>query len=334
MRIPYTKTKVTFFKTWVLLLGLVTASSCAQKEVEPVYVRSNAMTTGPLQGLTVVGFDGTYTNCAGHAPDLSLWHMDVSGYVTPSLNRTLTVFRGDAACQLRVVSVLLKDMTTQSISTFSAISDPAGLLISGTYGSSVRFAMGTGTNFYAAIRMTPSDFSVNFIIEFVYTDDPKNLPTIDVTGVFPVSTISQVSASVWASPDYGMDGAGIFPNLYVPVGADHKIGAPTGNFLIAAGTVFGTEYTVADQILGSGDMNNYGDVHTTFLAAVGVGLYVFPVDMGAPIDIPADNFVLPAGLSITGGLDRFIIIARKDLSSSLLTSYQVIKVHINEPPAL
>jgi hypothetical protein len=312
-----------------LILGLTAMTQCNDPQIGPAGIRVNALSAS-TSNLGVEYFNGTYIHCVGHA-DNSGWSMNLPFYFGSLPYPVISVFKGDATCQLRVKEVVLENPSTAALTTFVATSDPSGLAITGNYGNPISFTSMMNQLFYADIRMTPADFSSNFLIEFVYSDDPRNLSTFHVPTAYSLVGFSMVTESRLRAPDYGMAG-GINSTLAITVAADNTIQSAAGTVTIPSAVYPADTYTIVDHILGGGDPMNYADVQATVQPQITLA-HTFSIPAGA-LTIPASIFNL-LGADATNGVDRFVIIIRVDTSGSVhLHSYEVIQFHFDAPPAL
>jgi len=165
--------------------------------------------------------------------------------------------------------------------------------------------------FYANARLSAVDFASDFVLNILYSDDPR-LAAADVVASFAVAE-SSVTAAAVPAPNYTLDVTG----LSVLTDVNDIIQSVTGSIGLTAGSVTGQRYVVLN---GSG-LILYEDVDAAYLAAASSAL------MGS---IPAADFAASLlTVDLTGAPTvRTLIIAN---TVEGVASYQVFAITFHEP---
>ena len=309
----------------LMMTAIGSLGACGNKEVGLLATRVENLTSGPVHDQNTIILTGTYSSCASHM-DGSSWNVGL-GMFSGMVSDPLSVVAGDISCQLHITQVVMQHMITSAQTTFTA-SPPTGLLITGNYlasGIAFSHSSAVGTDFFANARMTPADYSGNFILEVAVTDDPKTPPIITYPGGSSSVSTSMISVSRVAAPDYATTvPVDFMTGGFTVVGPPNQIVDAFGSVFLTASTQTGEMYTIVDQILPAhalptGDKRNYDDVELTF----NTSMNIFPASN--PMEIQASDFNLNGAMVPLGGVPRFVIVLHVDGITHLKT-YEVIEL--------
>ena len=165
--------------------------------------------------------------------------------------------------------------------------------------------------------MAPADFSANFSVTILYSDNPS-LATGALTGVYASVTASSATQSITA-PNYSLDlNSG---SLTVAVNNAYTVQSVTGTASLVASSVTGTSYYVDQGILGASP--TFTQLHTAYSSATTTAI----ADTGN-VSIAASAF----GLSGVKPSASHLAIRRSAFITSLSKSPLPIRRMQREPP--
>jgi hypothetical protein len=165
--------------------------------------------------------------------------------------------------------------------------------------------------FYANARLSAVSFASDFVLNILYSDDPR-LAAADVVATFAVAE-STVMAEALPAPNYMLDVTG----LSVLTDVNDVVQSVTGSVGLTAGSVTGQRYVV----LNESGLILYEDVDAAYLAATNFALTA---------TIPAADFAASLLMvDLTGAPTvRTLIIAN---TADGVASYQVFAITFHEP---
>ena len=266
---------------------------------------SSALSTGVLQWA-----NGTYgASCTTHAS--ASWSLKITGNSVTMDNPALAVVQDNTACVLTLTELVTNENTK---TTYTAT--PSITLGAAYVGSASAFANGGVTAFYGNAMMAPADFSANFSVTILYSDNPS-LATGALTGVYASVTASSATQSITA-PNYSLDlNSG---SLTVAVNNAYTVQSVTGTASLVASSVTGTSYYVDQGILGASP--TFTQLHTAYSSATTTAI----ADTGN-VSIAASAFGL-SGVSLSSTVYRTVVIQRL---VSGVAAYQTFRIAFSHP---
>jgi hypothetical protein len=286
--------------------ALLMQTACASEDGDTVSGRvvvvdptSQALTLGGL-----VAVDGIYTGCSGRA-DNDPWSIAITGGAAGSLNHpALTVILNDTACALTLTDLVTDAPTDDTRPASTPI--PLGE----TYVTNAVASFGSPILFYANALITPADFSGDFVLTILFSDDPS-LNTADAQASFAVATSTATAMGVPA-PNTTLD----FSSFVLMTDFNDVVTSATGTVGLTPGSQLGQTYV----LLETSGLMTYADIDAAFLAGSPAAV---------PATIAAADFML-VGDDLTGTPQvRTLIIANTE---SGVASYQVFEISFTEAP--
>jgi hypothetical protein len=266
---------------------------------------SSALSAGVLQWA-----NGTYgANCTSHAN--ANWSLKITGGAVTMDNPALSVIQDNTGCVLTLTALVTNENTK---TTYTAT--PAITLGAAYAASASTFDSGSGTAFYGNAKMLPADFSDNFTVTILYSDNPS-LANGALTSVYASVTSSSATQSI-ASPNYSLDlNTG---SLTVTVNNAFTVQNVTGTATLVASTVAGNSYYVDQGTLPASP---------TFaqLDAAYQGATTTAIAGGGDVTIDGAAFGLSA-VSLNSTVYRTIVIQRV---VSGVASYQTFRIGFSHP---
>lgn len=254
--------------------------------------------------------NGTYgANCTSHVG--ASWSMKITGGNVTMDNPALSVVQDNTTCVLTLTALVTNENTK---TTYTA--SPAITLGAAFAGGGSAFDSGAGTAFYGNAKMSPADFSSNFTVTILYSDNPS-LATGAITGVYASVTAAAVTQSIDA-PNYALDldtGA-----LTVIVNSSFVVQSLTGTATLTASTVTGGSYYVDQGTLPA--TPTFAQLDTAFKSATTTA-----ISGGGDVTINSSAFGL-TGVSLNSTVYRTIVIQRV---VSGVASYQTFRISFNHP---
>jgi hypothetical protein len=256
---------------------------------------TRALTVGQLDLVS-----GTYgAGCTQRSS--GAWSLAIAANAT-STTPALTVILNDTTCVLTMTSLRTSAGTTTT--TLQPIS------MTSTY-SGTASAFGAPVAYYANAKLSPVDFHSDFVVQILYSDDPR-LVSKDNTASYSVVVATSTAVGVPA-PDYGLDVTGIA--VFTDV---NNVVQPTTNgaATLAAGAVAAQGYVL---VLGSAT-TTYSGLETAYNAG--------PPVTTVPATFAASDFAL-VGVDLTVPAVRTLILAN---TLSGITSYQAFTITFHPAP--
>jgi hypothetical protein len=286
--------------------ALLMQTACASEDDDTVNGRvvvvdqtSEALT---LAGL--VSVNGTYTNCTTHVNGTG-WSIAIAGGAGGGTLASpgVTVIQNDPTCALTLTS-LVKDGTPDVTMTAA----PA-IALGATYVAGAVASFGTPIEFHANALINPANFSSNFVVTILFSDDP-NLDTGGFQASFFVATSTATATGVPA-PNTTLD----FSSFALMTDFNDVVTSATGTVALTPGSQVGQTYV----LLEVSGLTTYADIETAFAGSVAA----------VPATIAAADFML-VGDDLTGAAQvRTLIIAN---TVSGVVSYQVFEISFTEAP--
>jgi len=232
-------------------------------------------------------------------------------------NAPLSVVLNNSLCRLTMTSVRLKPASGPA-AEYSA----SNRELADTYGSPLAFKLGGAgsTVFYGNANLTPADFSADFVLGFLYSEDPSAADGGSKTAGF---TQQYGSATFMGGtpPNYTATVSG----LSLATDINNVVQSAGGVVVLTNGVVgphLGTEYVVSKTDLSS-TAPTYLEVYNAYNASSMGEQKLLLADLSTPLNIPAADLRL-VGEDITADKTRAIIIANFDAGGN--PSYEVITV--------
>lgn len=250
---------------------------------------------------SVNSINGTYgVTCLER---VGAWSVAVEGGAT--LDHTaLSVIKNDADCVLTLTEIIADDITYESVPTIG---------LDDTYEvAASEFAVdGTGpVIFYANAKINPDDFSADFTVTVLYSDDPN-----------AASGSNNASFAQWASSAVGDHLAApnytVTDNIAVQTDAEDVVTLALGSVDLTDGLVTGEHYFVDLGTLPA--TPTYAQVDAVFAAATPTAI------VGADPEVDVADFALDAE---TLPIVRTLIIRHVEND---VPAYQTFKVTFNAP---
>jgi hypothetical protein len=253
-------------------------------------------TTQALAGGTLAAIDGTYTGCRGRS---GAWSVRITGS-TAMTNPDLSVVLNDTSCVLTVTGLMNTSGTVMAAA--------APMVLGSSYtGSPSAFG---GGSFYANAKLSPADFSSDFVVSVIFSDDP-GLAMGTITATFQSEVATATAASVPA-PSYGIDLTGIL----LTTDAHNIVYTEAGGAVLTSGAQDGQTYVV----VSGGGLSTYTAIDAAYL---GAGT---PKTIGA--SIPVADFSLHM-VNLTGNQVRTLIVAN---TVNGIRSYQRFQITFSPAP--
>ena len=276
--------------------GVVTATATVFNRT------THALAAGALQFV-----NGTYTTCVGHA-DKDSWSVPIDTTAGAGTNPILTVAQGDTGCTLTLASL----DTSPGQNYVAAVP----FALTGAYQpTAVSFATTAlgATAFYGNALMAPADFSSNFLISILYSDDPRNAAGASGTAVAAVSATA-VSTQVPA-PDYAVAD---LSSVTVTTNSMNNVIAVSGSANFIDGLHNGQDYVIVPGALPDAPPT-FADDDTAFAAA-------------SPSTAAGDPPSVPGAMLLAIGTNLPAIrtvILRNTNAASGVTAYETIQLTFN-----
>ena len=266
---------------------------------------SSALNAGLLQWA-----NGTYSaECVSHTS--TNWSLKITSDNVTMDHLVLAVVQNNTACVLTLTELVTNENTK---TTYKAT--PSITLGAAYAGSASTFANGGVSVFYGDAMMAPSDFSANFTVTILYSDNP-GLTTGTVSEVYPSVTASSDTQNITA-PNYSFDlNTG---SLTVAVNTAYTVQSVAGTASLVAGSVTGNGYYVDLDTLAASP--TFIQLHTAYQSASTTAI----ADTGN-VGIAASAFGL-SGVSLSSAVYRTIVIQRL---VSGVDSYQTFRIAFSHP---
>ncbi len=286
--------------------GVGGCSSAGPQTLTPT-AETIARTSEALTSGAILWVDGTYG--AGCVSRSGSWSLRVSGSATMD-NPALSVIQDNTACVLTLTSIVADQTYT------AAPSIAMGTSYAGT-ASSFAPSGGGSLAFYGNAELSSGSFGSNFVVTFVYSDNPS-LATGALTAQY-VSVTATSTATDINSPNYTLDlvsGA-----LTVNIDANYVVESVSGTVILDNGTITGGAYFVDQGVLGSSP--TFSQIDTAYSAA-----------SPAPTTISGSNPSVAAsalglvGVNLTSTAYRTVVIQRL---VSGVPSYQTFRIAFSHP---
>jgi hypothetical protein len=270
-----------------------------EESVSPSSVVVTERTSNALVLATLTSATGMYGgNCTTHA-DLDTWTLSI-----PSATTDLSVVKGNGACVLSMQSLTANGVVYTAATP---------VVLTGAYvpASATTFS-GDGLSFHGNAYISPVDFSGNFGVYILYSDDAR-LATGSNTASYAVVKTTSVLATGVPAPDYSLD----VSLLDVQTDNDKIVEPVTGGFAkLTGGATTGQNYIVLASLTNT----TYAVIHAAFASPT-------PIASLVTGNIPASEFTL-TGLDLSSPQTRYVIIAN---ASEGVSSYQVFTITFNAP---
>jgi hypothetical protein len=289
---------VTLMSALVLAAG---ASGCSGPEVLEANAETIDKTQQPLAIGALLSVNGAYE--AGCTDRSGSWSIEIDPGATLD-NPALSVIKNDTACQLTVTSLVADD---------EYFADPEITLASSYQISASAFSVAGAAPpvaFFANAKMNPADFSANFAVTILYSDD-QNAASAANNASYAEWIASALGDQV-AAPDYAT-----VDNMSVSTDADGMVTAASGSVNLTDGSVTGERYFVDLGTLPGSP--SYEDVEALFSGASSTAI------AGADPSIGVASFGL-SGQTLP--VVRTLIIRHME---SGVASFQTFKVTFNAP---
>lgn len=262
---------------------------------------------------TIVGLSGTYGNgtCIDPTSAKGAKRADGSTWADPptSAKDSLSVVTNDVGCGLNITSALVSSGGATQKYTASA-----PLPLSGAYqamATSFSYTDPTGktSQLYANADLTPADFSANFIINLVYSDNPGSVSAISIPGSYATVFPNAIMATGVAVPADNLDFSKVSfmkdaNNLVISVSADPTfiVGSPAGSgYVISMGACPSTQ-TGADATYRNG-------------APIPITTHPTAADLG-----------LVVGTNLSSPVEHCMIVANCSAQTATICSYQLFDI--------
>ncbi len=246
-----------------------------------------------LTGAGLLSVNGSYgAGCKEREGD---WSVAVATDATLD-NPELSVVMNDADCVLTLTAIRTTSGLLPATPSIGLAADYA----------STPASFGTPVLLYANAKLSNAEFSADFVIDLVFSDDPA-LPVASHSSSFAIASAA-ASESAVSAPNYTIDMTGIS----VQVDEANVVQTASGAAELTANSVTGQ--TV---VMSSGStLTTYAEIDAAYLAGTPASL---------TLALSASFFDL-TGATLTGGLVRNLIIAN-ELGG--VRSYQVFKITFN-----
>ncbi len=316
-----------FFLVGVMAVALLAQVACAADTGESVFGDGVALDrmTQPLLADEIVAAYGIYgEHC--FARNQGDWHVAIG---TPPAgveleHDPLTVVLNNAACNLTLTHIAVHHRQ-ENILTKIAADTPIPL--SGNWGGIAYFENVSANNeyqFYANAKLQPANFSTNFDLEILYSDDPAIADAAAVHADKFAVVEGTHKAEKIPAPGYSLEIEDI--NLYIETDFDHEIVLVTGtvDLTLPAAQPAGQNYVVHPATLVGA---TYQQIRTAFNAGISTEL---PSLEGGYYKIPAAAFITAGLIDETlvdvAPLVEYTIIIRNRDNASGVASYQTFTI--------
>lgn len=219
---------LTVLTTLSTLAIAATTAGCSGEESVKADAEVVDRTSQALAAGSLLSINGTYgEDCTARS---GAWSVAIEDEATLD-NPALSVVKNDTACELTLTSIVADQ-------EYAATPD---ILLESTYQSSASDFKGAGVDppvaFHANAKINPDDFSSNFLITVLYSDDP-NAASGANNASYAEWTSSAVGDHV-AAPDYL-----VVDNVAVQVDANDVVTLALGSVTLTDGSVTGERYFV------------------------------------------------------------------------------------------
>ena len=255
-----------------------------------------------LTASTVKWVNGTYgVGCIGKAS--GSWSARIAGTATMD-NAALSVVTNNTACTLTVTTLVADQAypAAPSIALGSAYANTASSMSVGGY-----------LRLYGNAKISDPAFASNFVVSFLYSDDPNAVTTGVTSGHSMVSSTS--TATSVTSPSYTVDYATDY--FTVLTDAANIVTSTSGKLDLIDGATTGTGYVINAGTLASSP--TFAQIDAAYTAGTPVAI------TGANPQINASAFSL-SGVDLTSPVVRTIIV---ETVTSGVAAYQTIKITIS-----
>jgi hypothetical protein len=236
-------------------------SDAVTPKAELIDNASQALSIGSLESI-----DGTYTNCIERTGSWSL-ATQVGATLT---NAALSVVQSDPTCALSVTAI-------HTASTLYETNTPIPL--TSAYQTTASSFSTTGSSpwlFYANAKMSPANFSADFTVTVLYSDNPNEAAPTQNNPSFASWTSSAVGTGV-PSPDYTLA-----DDIIVTADLSSNVSSATGSIDLTFVTQAGEDYVVDLGTLPA--TPTYDDITTAFSGGTALS--------GTPPSVAASVFAL------------------------------------------
>lgn len=258
-----------------------------------------------LGASAVKSINGTYVGCFQRS---GAWSVAVSG--DPLTNPALTVVKNDTSCTLKVTEVVA-DQTYAAASAMTLTTSYAA--------SATAFAPSSGgsTAFMGNAKLSAVDFSSDFTLSLLYSDDLSSSNAPDVTGNYATVQASSSTTTVTA-PNYTISLTSGTPFTF-QLDASKVVQSVGGNATLTDGTITGSAYVI--------DMGTLLPSLTYAGVALAYAAGTERTITGANPVIPAANFGL-VGQNLSSTVVRTVIVSR---TVSGVKAYELFKISFKAP---
>lgn len=280
-------------------------------------VKGSALPDKRTQSLsigTVMSVNGSYEDnkcldpaASGALRSGAVWSANISN----STGSDPLVVLNDSGCKLDLASVVVQDSLGASQTALAASS----FQLSASYGAPVLFSYtDSGTSkvmqFYGNAKLTPADFSSNFVLLFVYSDTLDGASMISLTGQYATVSTSAAQDSQVAAPNDVLSLAAV---TYTK-DAQNIVQSIAGSLSFTLGGVPGDKYVIVDgacpATLAAADTAYQGGTQVSVNTAPSIA-----------------DFGLSVSVDLTTPLEKCMIVGKCDTSS--VCSFQMSDVIFN-----
>lgn len=281
------------------VIGGCSGQDVLQPDVDIINRASQALGLGEVDAI-----NGTYgSTCLERS---GAWSVVVTGGTVPA-NPLLSVIKNDSDCELTLTEIVADGVTydaSPNIELEGSYQLVASAFVDESAGESAPIS------FYANARMSPTDFSSDFTITVLYSDDP-NVASGSNNASYAEWSSSAVGDHV-AAPNYS-----VTDNVAVQTDANDVVTLALGSVDLTDGLVTGEHYIVDLGTLPASP--TYAQIHAVFEAATPTAI------SGEDPSIPVADFALDeAELPVV----RTLVIRHMEND---VPAYQAFRVTFNAP---
>jgi hypothetical protein len=272
--------------------------------------RSQGLQIGAVLDLNGSYEDGACMNPASGAPRMSAsWSASVA---TPGAAPVVVLH--DSGCVLNLASVAVQDSlsATQTASAAAPFALSASYLASPVLFSYTDSGTGQPVQFYGNAKLTPDDFSADFVLSLVYSDARDAATMVSKTGQYSTvvpTTVSDARVSApndslsLASVSYMKDSLGIVTSV-------------SGDPTFTLGATPGSYYVIADGTCPA----DLVSTDTAYQGGTQVSVNSAPL---------SGDFGLSVSADLTPALKKCMIVANCDAVMASVCSYQLFEMTLD-----